>query len=171
MSDRLLFQVHQLNDLVKRSGYDPYRSAHSPFPERNYVVGLHHPNGKVTVGGLMQGADYHPIYPLEAALLKAGQMPYSEITILSATGENLAPDVMYRDRQALLNSQQAWSDALGSTQNVPVRLVSLGQDGAKAWETDPRSWLPLPFSVDNFGSDFREQVRTYNQSYFGSPQF
>jgi len=72
----------------------------------------------------------------------------------------LPPDVMYKDRQHLLELNFQQQCLTGYEVNPPVFLVNYEYFVGKPpkinglWETSVKGWLPYPFSPAAFGDEF-----------------
>lgn len=137
-------------------------------PERKYYATL------VTKKNLFHGArdvmvDYHPIYALRDAIRQARRSDDSSlqnvIVVAEDAGVNL-PDVMYKDRQHLLEYNLQGELVSGNEQNPSVFLV--GHDEEKkitnVWKTSVKEWLPMSFNPRNFGSEFISYLSGYHKN-------
>lgn len=109
--------------------------------------------------------DYHPIYALRDAIRQArrANKPSFDYVVVACQddGSGLPPDVMYKDRQHLLelNFQQ---ECLSGGQVDPVVYLAAYQDVnsgqninlTRLWRTTVKGWLPYPFSPAAFGDEF-----------------
>jgi cytidine deaminase len=81
------FEVRRIRDLAKRWTYDPDSSSSSLFPERNYQVLLRTINWPYHAGHRV-GADYHPVYAIENAIILSGSdVAVDHLTIVSNNSE------------------------------------------------------------------------------------
>lgn len=134
------------------------------FPERVYIGMVKTP--KATFKGFPEvRADYHPIYPLRAALTIAentGEYGIENIVIIGNGKGEKQPHVMYKDRQHLLESS-IYGELIGvGKSDPPVYLVTLDNKTITGvWCTTAAEWLPLPFSLKNFGSGFVNELKEH----------
>ena len=140
------------------------------FPLRNYYAQIF--VSKVGedissfVGAVDVPADFHPLYPIEDALRAAKRdraLVLKGVKVVSFGTGTYPPDVMYRDRQRLLEAALDTELLIGEPCNPEVLLVTVDMfDVSKitgAWRTTVKEWLPFPFSPRNFGSEFLEDRR------------
>ena len=120
--------------------------------------------------------EYHPIYALRDAVRaarRAGDPFVKRVTAVApfyGEGDALPPDVMYKDRQHLLELALQGELVAGDERNPSVYLLSY--DGRLfdtkgevkslgAWLTSAKEWLPLAFSPRNFGEEYIEYLTKY----------
>ncbi len=169
--------VNQVLDTVV-TGQLLENDAYSPkgfLPERKYYVLL------VTQKNKFYGAhhimcDYHPVYAIERAILKALDIekdPFiHHIVIVTKDGpegfNGVPPHVMYRDRQHLYELNLYQELLLGREVDPPVYLVKYNTNKnlnsfGRILKTSIKEWLPLPFSVRHFGPEFLESLTKYQK--------
>ncbi len=130
----------------------------SPNPGRRYcaiIKGEDH----TYLGAHDVMCDYHPIYAVRDAVRQARRDKKPQFSYVVVASQDYFPDVMYKDRQHLLelNFQQ---ECLVSRQvDPPVYLVMYKNvEGSLKIEaihkTSVKKWLPFPFSPANFGDEF-----------------
>lgn len=177
-----LGKIDVMPDVIHRLMRDGERLAKNPHhapdkaPLRNYFASIMTGTGDVGaygpyVGAIQVGADYHPVYPAEVALLRMefARDPYIRSVIIAAEGDGkYPPDVMYRDRQALLGAAIEHEHLTGKRHDPMVRLFTV-KDGAitGAWKTSVEEWLPLPFSSRNFGKESEARHAAYFKKRYG----
>ncbi|MBI2406590.1 MAG: hypothetical protein HYV25_03350, partial [Candidatus Harrisonbacteria bacterium] len=95
--------------------------------------------------------------------------PYIRSVMIVAEGDGSAPpDVMYRDRQSLLNAAIEREHLTGTRYDPPVRLFTVSNGAVTgAWKTTVEEWLPLPFSSRNFGDESVAQDAAYFRKRHG----
>ncbi len=129
-----------------------------PHPERRYVAIIQ--GSKTYLGAHDVMCDYHPIYAIRDAVRQArrdNNPGFSEVFVAS---EGQVPDVMYKDRQHLLELNFQQECLYERTFDPPVylltyKLVSRGRPRVTSIRaTTVKKWLPFPFSPANFGDKF-----------------
>lgn len=156
-------------DLIKKRAkeYNPYAGQNDLYPERNYRAGI---RSQVDFypAAFHGFADFHPTYPLTRAILQAevhDDIFINNVVILTKNEEGNPPNVMYADRQHLLEQNQIQEDILEREIDPPVFLVNETSQGRQIWRTSIKEWLPFPFSADKFGEDFRKYFADYNRNF------
>jgi cytidine deaminase len=105
--------------------------------------------------------DYHPIYALRDAVRQARRNhdPYvEEAWIVGKDIGGEPPDVMYKDRQHLLELNLQQELLLGEDRDPTVFLATydlhddhaMGPVAGRIWRTTVKEWLPFPFTARNF---------------------
>jgi cytidine deaminase len=124
-------------------------------PRRKYYVGIKTVQ-KTYFGAHDIMCDYHPIYALRDAVRQARRNhdPYfEEVWIVGKDVHGEPPDVMYKDRQHLLELNLEQELLLGMEYDPTVFLATYdGEDGKPRtiWQTTAKEWLPFPFAAKNF---------------------
>ncbi|MBI3590702.1 MAG: hypothetical protein HY094_04900 [Candidatus Melainabacteria bacterium] len=137
-------------------------------PERRYYAtivtnrGLHH-------GGRDVMVEYHPIYALRDAVRQGRREDDSsgiQSVIVVAEDPNMMPDVMYKDRQHLLEYNLQGELVREEEHDPPVFLVSHDEEGkiTGIGKTSIKEWLPLAFSPANFGDEFVNYLASYHKN-------
>lgn len=102
--------------------------------------------------------DYHPIYALRDAVRQARRNhdPFlEEVWIVSEDSDGEPPDVMYKDRQHLLELNLQQELLVGEEYDPTVFLATYdlaSQRLKMTWQTTVREWLPFPFDAEDFMS-------------------
>ena len=146
---------------------DPYCPPNI-HPERRYYAtivtnrGLHH-------GGRDVMAEYHPIYALRDAVRQGRREDDSsgiQSVIVVAEDPYMMPDVMYKDRQHLLEFNLQGELVEGNEKDPPVFLVSHDEEGkiVQVGKTSVKEWIPLAFSPANFGDEFVKYLGGYHRN-------
>lgn len=155
---------------VRRSDeifHNPYNNPNI-HPLRNYgVCVLTGKNGfsKKIYGASFVHADFHPIYPIESVSLQMWLRREFRVKMVAIVAEGdgtFPPDVMYRDRQRLL--EMMVEDELLSEQKNDSYIYLFTHNRRAvtgAWRTTAKEWLPFPFSPHNFGEKFLRQYKKY----------
>ena len=137
-----------------------------PNPGRKYYAVLRKP-GHVFFGAHDVMCDYHPIYALRDAIRdlrrhpKQGGLLFDFVCVAS---EHYYPDVMYKDRQHLLELNFQQECLCGCLFDPPVYLAMYEQDEKNCprikqiFKTSVKKWLPFAFSPANFGREFVENA-------------
>lgn len=103
--------------------------------------------------------DYHPIYALRDAIRQARRCedPFiKEVWIIGERCLGKPPDVMYKDRQHLLELNLQQELMLGEECDPVVFLATYSMQGRQlafidgVWKTSVKEWLPFPFTARNF---------------------
>lgn len=140
--------------------------AYSPkdvHPARRYHALIRTP-GRIYVGARDIMVDYHPIYALRDAIRPARRAhdPFVQyVLIVCEDFGGSAPDVMYKDRQHLLELNLEGERISGEKNDPPVYLLTYLPDTHQVtgvWQTSVKEWLPYPFTPENFGEDFMTGV-------------
>ena len=110
--------------------------------------------------------EYHPVYAGEIAGIRVelarDYSPIRAVYFVRETNLNVPPDVMYRDRQHLMELTFGRQVLLGKELNPPVYLGTVsGGTTTNVWRTTVKEWLPDRFSPHNFGDEFNEHLRNY----------
>lgn len=114
--------------------------------------------------------DYHPVYALRDAIRQARRAndPFAQSVVIVSEdfGDKRAPQVMYKDRQHLLELNLQAELLAGKENNPPVWLATYGAQRrvTAAWRTSVKEWIPFPFIPRNFGQDFIEYLTSYFQA-------
>jgi len=123
--------------------------------------------------------EYHPIYALRDAVRvarRSGDPFVKRVTVVApfyGEGDSLPPDVMYKDRQHLLELTLQGELVAGEERDPSVYLFA--HDGRLfdekgevkplgAWLTSVKEWLPLAFSPRNFGEEYLQYLTKYFKS-------
>ena len=162
---------HEIVSRTLKEGKRLTNDAYSPpsvNPERKYFATI------VTEHNLFHGArdimvDYHPIYALRDAVRQARRINDSSVQsiIIVAEDPNInLPDVMYKDRQHLLEYNLQGELVSGNEKDPPVFLVGHDEKGkiTTVHKTSVKEWLPFPFNPRNFGDDFVKYLGTYHRN-------
>ena len=174
VSDRLGMSKGDFNEIVSRTLKEGKRltnDAYSPpniNPERKYFATV------VTDHNLFHGArdimvDYHPIYALRDAVRQArreNDTSVKSIVIISEDPNINLPQVMYKDRQHLLEYNLQGELISGNEKDPPVFLVGHDDKGkiTTVWKTSVKEWLPFPFNPRNFGDEFVRYLGAYHRN-------
>lgn len=141
----------------EKLAHDPYSTACSSHPLRRYHAVIV-TSSKEYIGARSVNCDYHPTYAIEDAIRQAQRVcdPFIKSVIVIAEGDGSAPpDVMYRDRQHLLEFNLEAELLRGNCQDPAVVLYAHSNNKITgAWQTSVKEWLPFPFSPRNFGEEF-----------------
>ena len=122
-------------------------------PRRRYYAGI------ATMSGNYYGAhdvmaDYHPIYALRDAVRQARRSADADIKAVYVVGRSDGsepPDVMYKDRQHLLELNLQGELVADREIDPPVYLGTFCEDTVRnIWRTSVKEWLPFPFTARNF---------------------
>lgn len=110
--------------------------------------------------------EYHPIYALRDAVRQARRAHNPFINYVLVVGEfsdGRPPDVMYKDRQHLLELNLEQELLLGEEKDPPVYLAAVNGDKELlgVWKTSVKEWLPVAFSPRNFGDEFIRYLTEY----------
>jgi len=139
-------------------------SPREPHPRRRYYASID--NGlDYYCGAHDVMCDYHPIYALRDAVRQARRenKPQFEYAVVACRddGTGLPPDVMYKDRQHLLELNFQQECLVGGKVDPAVYLVTFQEINSsrnfeitKFWRTTVKTWLPYPFTPSAFGQDF-----------------
>lgn len=154
--------------------------AYSPsnvYPERCYAACIVMEDKETLLpSGYYYGArdvmcDYHPIYPLRDAIRQARRAKeikksvIQSVMIVGKDGIDVAPQVMYKDRQHLLEFNLQTELLNGIEKDPPVYLVAhRNKKVTGVWKTSVKKWLPLPFTPRNFGPEFITYLTNYFQN-------
>ncbi len=145
----------------ERHAFDPY-SPPGLHPERKYYASLVTPTETFT-GSISLRCEYHPTYPIEDAIRGAEKHsnPFMDYVIIASKGN--IPDVMYRDRQHLLELNLDAEILKDKLLDPKVYLVDYGMEDSKlvlnsVMGTTVKEWLPMPFSPRNFGEEFMDGI-------------
>lgn len=178
LSDILFDDFRQISDLngsgvevtIRRCEeilHNPYLDP-KKFPLRNYGVCIMTGDlgsQKPFFGASVVHADFHPTYPIEVVSLQMWLKRKHRINLVTVVAEgdgSAPPDVMYRDRQRLL--EMVIEDWLmtGQEGDPSVYLIThQGQRVTGTWQTSVKEWLPFPFSPHNFGDKFLQHYQKY----------
>jgi len=151
---------------------DPY-SPRNLYPERRYYVSLATKENKY-FGAHHLMCDYHPVYAMERAILKAMDIkkdPFVACVMVVASHAGpkpLLPHVMYRDRQHLYELN-LYKDLIVDHEldrlDPSIYLCSVNQERKVdcLWRTTVKEWLPFPFSPMNFGREFLQHLKNYQE--------
>ncbi len=166
------YTLRNLAQITLRSGqlqaYDPYSPA-GVHPERRYYVHLL-TEKRGYFGTRYVGCDYHPMYPVEHAVMQAfvsKDVYIRALIVVTENGQGVPPHVMYRDRQQLLAELNTAAEVMtGREQDPPVYLLSLdgthpGFEVTGCWVTSVKQWLPFPFAPTAFGDEFMTHLKQY----------
>ncbi|GEM_PF-1519600 len=156
--------------LMDNPFYDPQKC-----PLRNYFISITTGESDISdrmyFGAMSNEEDFHPIYPAEDAIraMRRAKDPYIKSVLIVAEGDGATPpSVMYRDRQRLLGAAIRREILTGKHYDPPARLFT-HTDGriTGAWKTSVKEWLPLPFSVKNFGPKFLSAYVAHLKKKYG----
>ncbi len=146
---------------------DPY-SPPNVNPERKYFATI------VTKNNLFHGGrdvmvDYHPIYALRDAIRQARRSNDSSVesVIVVAEDPNInMPQVMYKDRQHLLEYNLQGELVTGNEKDPPIFLVGHDDKGkiTNVLKTSVKEWLPMPFNPRDFGDEFVKYLGGYHKN-------
>lgn len=129
---------------------------------RVYGVALVAQNDQIWRGSLYTNAGYDAVTPALSAVQSwrntlplIGRENHLRLDSIVVAGNEGIPDVLYRDRQALLELDEALMLHTGRKTPLPVFLIHMGAQGEliEAKGTDTKEWLPHPFSPVSFGMD------------------
>lgn len=109
--------------------------------------------------------DYHPLYALRDAIRQArrnNDPMIKRVIIVCQDFGGGPPQVMYKDRQHLLELNLQAELISGSKQNPPVFLAT-HHDGriTNVWVTSIKRWLPMPFTLYHLGPQTLAQATSY----------
>ena len=100
--------------------------------------------------------DYHPIYALRDAVRQVRRendvtTGLTAIYVVCCGDGTLPPDVMYKDRQHLLELNLQTELIMGKENNPPIYLGTMIKGVLTGmWRTSVKEWLPFPFTASNF---------------------
>ncbi len=154
-----------------RQGARLVNDAYSPknvHPERRYhaLITTHDYD---FVGARDVMCDYHPIYALRDATRQARRAndPFVQsVIIVCEDFGGGAPQVMYKDRQHLLelNLQAELLTGKENDPSVTLATYNAQRQVTAAWQTSVKEWIPFPFIPREFGQEFIENLTNYFQS-------
>lgn len=132
-----------------------------PNPGRRYCAVISSP-GHICFGTHDVMCDYHPIYAIRDAVRQIrrrrprGTGFFNYVLVAS---EHYFPDVMYKDRQHLLELNFQQECISGQLADPPVFLANYELVGGAVkiqtiHQTSVKKWLPFAFSPANFGEEF-----------------
>ncbi len=133
---------------------------------RNYNALVVTNKGKY-YGGYECLCDYHPIYAGRDAIRQARRAHdyFLRYALFTAPGPgNNPPDIMYMDRQHLMEYALIGDLETGREGDKPVYLASIDPQRKAVtglWQTSVREFLPFPFSPINFGEEFVSHFKEY----------
>lgn len=161
-------------ELAIREGTQLVNDAYSPkdvHPERRYHA-LIETRGHTFVGARDVMCDYHPIYALRDAVRQARRANDPFVQSVVIVCEDFRPQVMYKDRQHLLELNLQAELLAGKENNPPVCLVKYNTQRqiTGAWETSVKEWIPFPFSPREFGNEFIDNLTNYFHFHGRGPQ-
>jgi len=162
-----ILTIYQGEQLVN-DAYSPQQL----HPERRYHASI------ITYSHTFFGArdvmcEYHPIYALRDAIRQARRAkdPFIQTVIVVCEDfGNGAPQVMYKDRQHLLELNVQAELLSGKEDDPPVYLMSYQKETKNIvaiWKTSVKEWIPFVFSPRNFGPEFVEYLTEYFHNQFG----
>ncbi len=134
-----------------------------PEPGRRYIAII---KGEKTYFGAHDVmCDYHPIYAVRDAVRQARRDNNPHFSYVVVASQGVVPDVMYKDRQHLLELNFQQECVTGKTSDPLVYLmtyeVESGNPKIKTIRaTNVKKWLPYAFSPANFGNEFIEHAKT-----------
>ncbi|MBI2475180.1 hypothetical protein HYV69_02010 [Candidatus Uhrbacteria bacterium] len=147
---------HLVNDVFSPKDAHPERKYHALIcTDKDKYFGAH---------DVM--CDYHPIYALRDAIRQARRacdpLVHSVMIVCKGSGE-IAPHVMYKDRQHLLELNLQAELLTGKENDPPVFLATYNDEHKVTglWQTSVKQWLPLPFTSRNFGQKYIELLTNY----------
>lgn len=111
-------------------------------------------SGKVWQGSLDTNAGYDATTPgVAARQVWRNVGPEAELRKIVLARYGCLPQPLYRDRQTLLELDEALMDYTGRQTPLPVELVKLDRSGqvVTAALTNTRQWMPMPFTASSFG--------------------
>ncbi len=150
--------INKEGSKLENNAYGPEydKNTYNKYERRNYKAAVATENNYY-IGALDVMSDYHPIYALTDAVRQARRAndPYIRFVLISAGLWDIPPDVMYKDRQHLLELNLQQELVMGKEVNPPVYM-----DGGAIWVTSVKQWLPYPFSARNF-TDLEELTKYY----------
>lgn len=154
---------------------NPYRRA-DILPLREYAISIRTVDGifgqRRHVGAARVGADFHPIYAGEMAVLctELESDPYLDIITVVVEGNGASPpDVLYRDRQRVCEFVFECELVTGKSYlELPIQLFTHeNNELTGAWQTSINEWLPLPFTPRSFGDEFLKRYAAYLKEKYG----
>jgi len=135
-----------------------------PNPGRSYVAIIGRP-GQTYLGAHDVMCDYHPIYAVRDAVRQVRRDPGRMLLFSYAlvASRFYFPDVMYKDRQHLLELNFQQECLIGREMDPPVYLAMYElEDGEikikRIVKTSVKKWLPFAFSPANFGKEFVQEA-------------
>ncbi|MFH1637486.1 MAG: hypothetical protein ABIB71_03615 [Candidatus Woesearchaeota archaeon] len=151
--------LKRIADKGEKSSFDPYSPLNNERKYLAFIAGAK----RNYYGSLSLRCDYHPIYPLEDAIRRAERNCDAKVGFVMVACEGKMPDVMYRDRQHLLELNLDYELLEGKPADPRVYLVNYSSEERdliinEVKETFVKEWLPMPFSPRNFGKDFIDNV-------------
>lgn len=155
-------------DKAIRRGALLVNDAYSPknvHPERRYHALIETPK-HTFIGARDVMCDYHPIYALRDAIRQARRAndPFVQsVVIVCEDFGGGAPQVMYKDRQHLLELNLQAELLVGKENDPPVFLATYDAQHQVIgiWETSVKEWIPFAFIPSNFGQEFIENLTNY----------
>lgn len=133
------------------------------YPERKYTSLIVTENNKF-YGGHDVMCDYHPIYALRDAIRQSRRANDPFIKFVIVACENVLPDVMYKDRQHLLELNLQAELLSKKEQDPIVYLLSyhhLTNSIINVATTSVKEWIPFPFNPRNLGPLFINHLTDY----------
>ena len=133
-----------------------------PNPGRKYCAIIGRAD-HVYLGAHDVMCDYHPIYAIRDAVRQVRRDTGRErgplFDYVLVASEHYFPDVMYKDRQHLLELNFQQECLTGEFLDPPLYLVMYERDGSdikikRIFKTSVKKWLPFAFSPANFGEEF-----------------
>jgi len=119
-----------------------------------YGVAIVANSGNIWQGSLDTNAGYDAVTPgLAARQVWRNSHPEAELQKMVIARYDSLPSPLYRDRQALLELDEALMDHTGRKTPLPVELVHLDRMGkvVQVAQTNTREWMPAPFTAGSFG--------------------
>ncbi len=117
-------------------------------------------SGRTWRGSLYTNAGYDAVTPALSAIQTwrntipdDGTVDHLDIDHVLIVGTGKIPQILYRDRQAILELDEVLRQCTGRTEPLPIHLVNVNEEHTivEANKTDAVEWLPHPFSPGNFG--------------------
>lgn len=132
-----------------------------PNSGRQYCAIIGSP-GHIYFGAHDVMCDFHPIYAIRDAVRQIRRRRFRGAGFFNyvlVASEHYFPDVMYKDRQHLLELNFQQECISGQLADPPVFLANYELvDGAikiqTIYQTSVKKWLPFAFSPANFGEEF-----------------
>jgi len=134
---------------------------------RRYYVRIDTASGQY-LGAHDVMSDYHPLYALRDAVRQVRRenditTGLTAIYVICCGDGTLPPDVMYKDRQHLLELNLQTELVDGRESDPPIYLGTMAEgDLTGMWRTSAKKWLPFPFTARNF-MDLQEMTNYFSR--------
>lgn len=152
-----------------RTSFDIY--SQSPAADRRrYVLQIGQDDKDLTWGHDSDHA-FHTTTAAEVARIMMrldGNPFFDRALFIGEETDGSPPDVLYRDRQALLAINLDQELLLGQEINPRVTLATYNKQKeiAGVWHTTVKDMLPLPFTPKNFGPDFMAHLKQKTREFY-----